>query len=86
MMTWAEQATSRLGDEVRLDREAFLQALADHADWVDRHSLALDPYTAADCVRRGWVERRVAANGARQYRITLEGMGALAPSVWRCTG
>lgn len=68
------------------ERQAFLEVLGQTGEWVDRTAANVDPYTAAYCARNGWIEKRVSAQGARQYRITDAGFAALAPSVWSRAG
>ena len=62
---------------MNLDRKILLQRMLDTQDWIDATTEVADPYTFAYCAQAGWLERR-RRNGQLQFRITDDGIGALA--------
>ena len=62
---------------MNLDRKILLERLLSTQDWVDADIEVADPYTFAYCAQAGWLERR-RRNGQLQFRITDDGIGALA--------
>lgn len=62
---------------MNLDRKILLQRMLETQDWMDATLEVADPYTFAYCAQAGWLERR-RRNGQLQFRITDDGIGALA--------